>query len=302
MLLQQCNCSNVIASILLEEALHVKKVIACTLSLLILCETLPKAQTVDFFATVSSSNDSNMIKMTTDLFYSQFLSVDGYTVNDRRAETFDPTSATRNIAFYAQIEEDPEGGWICTLNAIEADGQRNVSSTKKYDTYYKILLDAKRSLENLLENLSGQIEMPRAASQKQEMQASNLAAGELLETIAGAWAPSESELIEKALILRGGRGFVIFKNGASMNVSVSITPSDAGSAITIKQIGKPNASYFPELPREKALQNASDAPPIEWRMMLYGQTLQGTKKTLLADESSPSGVRQGEVEISWVKR
>ena len=282
--------------------MRVKKVIACTLSLLTLCAALAQAETVDFFATVSSSKDSSMIKMTTDLFYTQFQSVDGYTVNDRRGETFDPTVATRGIAFYAQIEEDPEGGWLCTLNAVEADGKRNVSSTKKYDTYYKILLDAKRSLENLLENLAGDIELPTAASQKHEMQASNLAAGELLETIAGAWSPQENELIEKALILRGGRGFVIFKNGASMNVSVSISPSDAGSAITIKQIGKPNASYFPELPREKALQSASDAPPIEWRMMLYGQTLSGIKKTLLADDTSPSGVRPGEVEITWSKR
>ena len=272
------------------------------MSLLFLCETFLKAQTVDFFATVSSSKDSSMIKMTTDLFFTQFQSVDGYTVKDRRGETFDPASATRNISFYAQIEEDADGGWLCTLNAVEADGKRNVSSTKKYDTYYKILLDAKRSLENLLENLAGDIEMPSESAQKQEMQASNLAAGELLETIAGAWAPGEAELIEKALILRGGRGFVIFKNGASMNVSVSVSPSDEGSAITIKQIGKPNASYFPELPREKALQNASDAPPIEWRMMLYGQTLSGTKKTLLADDASPGGVRQGEVEISWSKR
>ena len=257
---------------------------------------------MDFFATVSSSKDSSMIKMTTDLFYTQFQSVDGYTVNDRRGESFDPTATTRNISFYAQIEEDPEGGWLCTLNAVEADGKRNVSSTKKYDTYYKILLDAKRSLENLLENLAGDIEMPGATDQKQQVQASNLAAGELLETIAGAWAPQESELIEKALILRGGRGFVIFKNGASMNVSVSVSPSDAGSAITIKQVGKPNASYFPELPREKALQSASDAPPIEWRMMLYGQTLSGTKKTLLADDASPTGVKPGEVEITWSKR
>ena len=272
------------------------------MSLLVLCTALAQAETVDFFATVSSSKDSSMIKMTTDLFFTQFQSVDGYTVNDRRGETYDPTAATRGISFYAQIEEDPEGGWLCTLNAIEADGKRNVSSTKKYDTYYKILLDAKRSLENLLENLAGDIEPPNSSAQKQEIQASNLAAGDLLETIAGAWAPGEAELIEKALILRGGRGFVIFKNGASMNVSVSVSPTDAGSAITIKQIGKPNASYFPELPREKALQNASDAPPIEWRMMLYGQTLQGTKKTLLADDASPSGVRQGEVEISWSKR
>ena len=36
-----------------------------------------------------------------------------------------------------------------------------------------------------------------------------------LETLAGTW--TGEALVDKVIILRGGNGFVIFKNGASMN-------------------------------------------------------------------------------------
>ena len=45
------------------------------------------AETVDFFATASSSKDSNMIKMTTDLFFAQFQAVDGYSVMTEETKT-----------------------------------------------------------------------------------------------------------------------------------------------------------------------------------------------------------------------
>ncbi len=257
------------------------------------------AETVDFFATVSSSKDSNMIKMTTDLFFAQFQTVDGYSVNDRRNENYDPGAETRNISFYAEIQEDTDGGWLCTLNAIKADGKQNVSSTKKYDTYYKILLDAKPSLENLLQNLSGNIQLPsQPEPQNQESQEPQTSSANenSIEAIAGTW--TGEPLIEKILILRGGRGFVIFKNGASMNISITVQ----GNSIKIKQNGKPNASFFPEIPRQEALKNAANAAPVEWNMKLSGNTLSGKKTTLVENKNSPGGISQGEVEVSWTKR
>lgn len=256
-------------------------------------------ETVDFFATVSSSKDSNMIKMTTDLFFAQFQAVDGYTVNDRRNENYDPGAETRNISFYAEIQEDADSGWLCTLNAIKSDGKQNVSSTKKYDTYYKILLDAKPSLENLLRNLSGNIQPPSQpelqGSEKEGAQDSPPQENSI-EAIAGTW--TGEPLIEKILILRGGRGFVIFKNGASMNVSITLQ----GNSIKIKQNGNPNASFFPEIPRQEALKNASTAAPVEWNMKLHGNTLSGKKTTLVENKDAPGGISQGEIEVSWTKR
>ena len=43
-------------------------------------QTLVWAVPVDFYDTLTSSGDSNMIKMTTDLFFNQFHSLEGYTV------------------------------------------------------------------------------------------------------------------------------------------------------------------------------------------------------------------------------
>ena len=67
------------------------------------------AETVDFYATVSSSADDNMIKMTTDLLFTQFQSMDGYSVVDRRSESFTSPAGTKNIAFYAEVQEDTDG-------------------------------------------------------------------------------------------------------------------------------------------------------------------------------------------------
>jgi len=279
--------------------LQSKKNPALKIIILFLATFAFSAETVDFFATVSSSKDSNMIKMTTDLFFAQFQTVDGYSVNDRRNENYYPGAETRNISFYAEIQEDTDGGWLCTLNAIKADGKQNVSSTKKYDTYYKILLDAKPSLENLLQNLSGNIQLPsQPEPQNQESQEPQISSANenSIEAIAGTW--TGEPLIEKILILRGGRGFVIFKNGASMNISITVQ----GNSIKIKQNGKPNASFFPEIPRQEALKNAANAAPVEWNMKLSGNTLSGKKTTLVENKNSPGGISQGEVEVSWTKR
>ena len=47
------------------------------------------------------------------------------------------------------------------------------------------------------------------------------------------------------------------------------------------QISKSNASYFPEISREKALELAPTAEPIEWKLNIKNSSeLEGTKYTL----------------------
>jgi hypothetical protein len=259
---------------------------------------LPAATPVDFYATVSSSQDTNMITMTTDLFYTQFQSIDGYTVNDKRPQNYSASAVTHGIAFYAEIQESGDGDWICTLNAINATTGKTVNETKKYASYYKILLDAKSSLENLLNNLSGKttassenVTLPSAT----EKSAASTATASF-DSLAGTW--TGETLVDKIIILRGGRGFIIFKNGASMNISVAID----GNTITIKQSGKSNASFFPELTREVALQNASSAQPITWTLTLSSvNKMIGTKTTLVQDNSAATGASVGTVSVEWSK-
>ncbi len=261
------------------------------------------AENVDFYSTVSSSSDTDMIKMTTDLFFNQLQSLDGYTVTDKRNRTYSKEEAPDNtIAFFAEIQEEGDGSWICTLNAIKPSENKNVNETKKYASYYKILLDAKTSLENLFRNLAENIyssPQEKIASSKPALppEEESKAPGEVtLDELSGTW--KGEDFIEKILLLRGGRGFVIFKNGANMNISVSIQ----GKNVSIKQTSSSNASFFPEIPREKALKNAPGALPIEWNMFIESPTkLTGTKKTMLEDSTAPNGVRQGTISVSWSK-
>ncbi|MCQ2247536.1 MAG: hypothetical protein MJZ50_00850 [Treponema sp.] len=284
-----------------------KKHLLLKTMILILGTIFCHAEQVDFYATVSSSEDTAMIKMTTDLFYTKFMILDGYTVNDMRSLPWTRENHRGSTSFYVQVEEDSDGGWICTLTAIKPDGIQNVSSTKKYDTYYKILMDSKASLENLMLNLTMAEGNAETAIQEPEAQPqpveNSTAAGpaspssEMMDSIAGTW--TGEELIEKILILRGGRGFVIFKNGARMNISIS--PQNGTNLINIIQNGKSNASFFPELQREAALKLAPTAEPVEWEMMLQDESLVGIKKTLVEDKKSPSGYSRGQISVKWTK-
>lgn len=273
------------------------KLFLLTLLIFSLAQGTFAAETVDFYATVSSSSDSNMIKMTTDLFYTQFQGISGYTIIDKRDRNYSSENrVSTNVSFYAEIQEEENGQWTCTLNAIKSSANKNITLTKTYDTYYKILLDAKPSLENLLVNLNA------GKSSKEETVMQNQAKDKeprgpnILDSIAGTWGGED--YIEKIMLLRGGRGFVVFKNGASMNITVTAR----GNEITVRQQGSPNASFFPELSRETALKNAMTASPIEWTLTLKDNTLSGVKSTLVQDQDSETGVSQGTVNVTWTKR
>lgn len=272
--------------------------------ILVLALKINAASFVDFYATVSSSSDTNMIRMTTDLFYTQLQSLEGYIVNDKRDIPFSEDNAiSSNIAFYAEIQEDNPSGWICTLNAIKNNENKNVSATKKYSSYYKILMDAKSSLENLLYNLNSNLDSAKnsfgnsSEDFKFSQNQNNLSEEQNLDILAGTWTGEDS--IEKIIITRSGRGFVIFKNGANMNVSVETS----GNSVKIKQAVRSNASFFTEIPRTLALQNATSAPAIEWNLSISSQnTLEGKKQTLIEDSENPGKVKTGIIDVKWTKK
>ncbi|MBO5608370.1 MAG: hypothetical protein J5930_10840 [Treponema sp.] len=263
-------------------------------AVLILLLTVPvfAQKSVAFYATVSESDDSNMIAMTTDLFFSQLQGLEGYSVVDRRDITFTPeTTYDNDIAFYAEIQEK-DGGWACTLNAFTKGDAKDSSLTKIYASYYKILLDAKASLESLLASLE---DKPQENGSTEALNEAPVSA--TLDTLAGTW--TGEQLIDKIIILRGGKGFVIFKNGASMNITVTLK----GSSVLITQKGRSNASFFPELSRELALKNAANAEPISWNMTMTGQqSMKGTKTTLVEDEESETGIAKGTFEVEWKRQ
>ena len=108
----------------------------------------------------------------------------------------------------------------------------------------------------------------------------------------GTW--TGENYIDKVVILRGGRGFVIFNNGASMNISVEI---NSRKQVVVTQKGRSNASFFPNLPRNLALNAALSADPIIWKFSIVdSNTLSGFKTTLV---STADTYDYQDIQVTW---
>ena len=256
-----------------------------------------QAKTIDFLGTKSVSSDQNMIKVTTDLIYSQWNGIDGWTVKDRREVTYrDGLSTDSDFLFWTEIQETPEGEWLCTFNARESKSGKTSIVSKSFPTYYKILMESKTYISDFATNLSNGIFTSVAIPRENKTTAPETAEiPQNVEDLAGTWTGEEE--IDKIMILRGGRGFVIFRNGSSMNIEVSIS----ADKVIVRQNARFNASFYPDLPRSVALSNAEKATPIQWTMSLSGNTLSGIKTTLRHDESSATGASNAEIPVSWTK-
>lgn len=260
-------------------------------------------RSVDFFGVVSRDADGGMVKMTEDLYRAQLGEVDGVSVFDRRSPSFlssyldtgeaDFSDAKSRLVFYMVINKSAKDGdrWICSMNLADSETGETKSQSKIYDSYYKILMEPKAALQAALKSLLADEDddVPREGSDDDPG-----ARPASTDALAGTW--TGEDLIDKIVILRGGRGFVIFKNGATMNILVSLD----GSQVVVAQSGKSNASFFPELPRKVALEMAAGAHPIRWTFSMQGgDTLVGEKDTLVA---AGDGAVQGSSRVVWKRR
>lgn len=266
------------------------------LTIFMMCTTAV-AVDVEFYSLNSTHSDSSKIKMTEDLFYTQLLSLPEYRVVDKRPSSYSGNTDNPNqdtMIFHGELQEQ-DNTWICTLTLEQPHLNKKSQVTSNYDSYFKILSDAKSSISQLFANISSS--STNVASSKTAPQGS--AGVPTFDSLSGTWSGESS--INKIVLLRGGRGFVIFNNGASMNINVEIQ----GSTIVCTQSGKPNASFFPELPREVALVAAMDAQPITWTMTLSNNsTLTGTKQSLQAImvAGSAVGAEMGTSQVTWTRQ
>ncbi|MEE0133645.1 MAG: hypothetical protein U0I22_07620 [Treponema sp.] len=266
------------------------------LTIFMMCTTAV-AVDVEFYSLNSTHSDSSKIKMTEDLFYTQLLSLPEYRVVDKRPSSYSGNTDNPNqdtMIFHGELQEQ-DNTWICTLTLEQPHLNKKSQVTSNYDSYFKILSDAKSSISQLFANISSS--STSVASSKTAPQGS--AGVPTFDSLSGTWSGESS--INKIVLLRGGRGFVIFNNGASMNINVEIQ----GSTIVCTQSGKPNASFFPELPREVALVAAMDAQPITWTMTLSNNsTLTGTKQSLQAImvAGSAVGAEMGTSQVTWTRQ
>ena len=206
--------------------------------------------------------------------------------------------STDHLSFYTIIsKKENSSKWISTLKLINPVTNETESETKEYDSFYKILMEPKsvlhESILNLLEHKTTKsndnFAMPEPKS---------TTGIESTEFLSGTWAGEDS--IDKIVIMRGGRGFVIFTNGASMNITVELKSEDGQKKILIKQSGRANASFFPELSRNVALTEAVNAAPITWSFSVTNDnTLTGTKNTLI--ESNGAAIRS-DINVTWKRK
>ena len=261
---------------------------------------------IDYYGIVSTEIDENMSKMTSDLYYTQLTEINNFTVTDKRTS---PNLKNRPdisafsesaLAFFTLITKDSDSDkWITTYYVIDKANNEEHSKQKKFDSFYKILMEPKdvlrQTIKQLIENdTSAKTLTSQASSEAPDLTTTDISS---TEELSGTWTGEDN--IRKIVIMRGGRGFVIFKNGASMNITVELSGEDADKQVLITQKGNSNASFYPELQRTAALSAAVSAEPIKWTLTLVnGNTLKGIKDTLLPEGN---GYKPGTINVIWTR-
>ena len=253
---------------------------------------------IDYYGIVSSEIDDNMAKMLSDLYYTQFQEISSFNVTDKRTQDClksipsNDSINSSNFSFYSIITKE-NAKWISNLTIKNKN--LNHSVKKEFDSFYKILMEPKDILQASLKDL---VLQKTVVSTEEESEQPQINLPQIsTEFLSGTWYGENN--IDKIVIMRGGRGFVIFNNGASMNISVELSNASK-KTIKIKQNGRSNASFYPDLPRQVALKVAVNANPIEWNFeLLDDNTLKGKKSTLIsANEDAIPGI----IDVTWHRR
>lgn len=261
---------------------------------------------IDYYGIVSTEIDENMSKMTSDLYYTQLTEINNFTITDKRTS---PNLKNRPdisafsesaLAFFTLITKDSDSDkWITTYYVIDKANNEEHSKQKKFDSFYKILMEPKDVLRQTIKQLIENDTSAKTLTSQTSSEAPDLTTTAISSTeeLSGTWTGEEN--IKKIVIMRGGRGFVIFNNGATMNIIVELSGDESNKQVLITQKGNSNASFYPELQRSAALTAAVSAEPIKWTLTLInGNTLKGIKDTLLPEGNS---YKQGTVSVIWTR-
>lgn len=261
----------------------------------LLCFELTSQNKIGFFSSISDSTDLATISLTEDLYYSKASVISEFTIVDYRGFYFNSADISTyqdiDFIFYPEIQENGIGGWKCIFHGMNLKTKEKYESQKIYDSYYPILIDAKNDLSTFFTKLSTS---SIATSQSTEKTSSQIVIS--IDSLAGTW--QGEQFIDKIILLRSGRGFVIFNNGASMNISIILENSN----LFVKQTSNANASFFPEIPREKALELAPTSKPVEWKFVITNlNEISGIKTTYILPQGSTTPVIS-DISVKWTKQ
>ncbi len=267
---------------------------------------LAQSYNIDYYGIVSTEIDANMSKMTSDLYYTQLSEINNFSVSDKRTSSSltarpDASSFSEDkLSFFTLISKDEKSDkWITTYYVIDKAKNEEHSKKKTYDSFYKILMEPKDVLKNTIKQLIESDNPTSSAISSSQTEAVPVKTAPIISTeeLSGTWGGEDN--INKIVIMRGGRGFVIFNNGASMNITVELSGPEGSKKVLITQKGNSNASFYPELKRTAALSAAVSANPIKWTLSLTdSNTLQGIKDTLLPDGDN---YKEGSVSVTWTR-
>lgn len=255
---------------------------------------------INYYGIEASNLESNMAKMISDLYYTQLCELQNYTILDKRTE---PTFSTppkkddfsgNSFSFFVEINKQTDSEtWNANFNLQNSTTEKAIK--KQYESFYKILMEQKSTLQETLLSLVS----PSDTTTPQKQQTSPLNNSISTDFLAGTWLGEKN--INKVVLMRSGRGFVIYNNGASMNINIKIEAKNSTNKIIITQQGNQNASFFPELPRNVALLAAKNAKPIQWTLTLTdNNTLTGTKQTLSLTEDN--NATPSEIDVIWTRK
>lgn len=282
-----------------------KKSVIISIILFITTALNAQSYNIDYYGIVSTEIDANMSKMTSDLYYTQLSEINNFSVSDRRSS---PSLSERpdaanfsdgKLSFFTLITKDSKSDkWITTYYVVDKTKNEEHSKKKTYDSFYKILMEPKDVLKDtikqLIENDSSTTAITASINDAGSITGTSIAS---TEELSGTWGGEDN--INKIVIMRGGRGFVIFNNGASMNITVELSGSADNKKVVITQKGNSNASFYPDLKRTAALSAAVSAKPIKWTLTLTdNNTLKGLKDTLLPDGDS---YKEGSISVIWTR-
>ena len=282
-----------------------KKSVIISIILFITTALNAQSYNIDYYGIVSTEIDANMSKMTSDLYYTQLSEINNFSVSDRRSspslsERPDATNfSDGKLSFFTLITKDSKSDkWITTYYVVDKTKNEEHSKKKTYDSFYKILMEPKDVLKDtikqLIENDSSTTAITASINDAGSIKGTSIAS---TEELSGTWGGEDN--INKIVIMRGGRGFVIFNNGASMNITVELSGSADNKKVVITQKGNSNASFYPDLKRTAALSAAVSAKPIKWTLTLTdNNTLKGLKDTLLPDGDS---YKEGSISVIWTR-
>lgn len=282
-----------------------KKSILSAILLIFTAVLSAQSYNIDYYGIVSTEIDANMSKMTSDLYFTQLSEINNFSVSDKRttpnlSERPDASEfAEGKLSFFTLITKDTNADkWITTYYVVDKTKNEEHSKRKIYDSFYKLLMEPKDVLKDTIKQLIENDNVATGISTSiQESSTPKSAKIASTEELSGTWSGEDS--INKIVIMRGGRGFVIFNNGASMNITVELSGSESNRTVTVIQKGNSNASFYPDLKRTAALSAAVSAAPIKWTLTLTDtNTLKGIKNTLLPDGDD---YKEGTIPVVWTK-